>query len=339
MSVYIIAEAGVNHNGDIDLAKKLVKIAKDAGCDCIKFQTFSADRIVTKNAKKAEYQAKNTKNNDSQYEMLKKLELSYKQFKELKNYCDEIGIDFLSTPFDEEAVDLLESIGVKAYKIPSGEITNKPLLQYIGKKNKKILISTGMSTLEEVQKAISWIEETGNKDIVLFHCTSNYPAPFESVNMKAMMTLKEVFGYPIGYSDHTKGIEISLMSVAYGATIIEKHFTYDKMADGPDHKASLDSDELREMVEAIRHIEVAKGDGEKKPTETELSTREVARKSLVWSKDMKIGDIVQQEDLCCKRPGTGVQPENRELFIGKRIIKNCTEDTLVSWYDIDGEEK
>lgn len=339
MGVYIIAEAGVNHNGDINLAKKLVDIAKKAGCDCVKFQTFSADKIVTKKAKKAEYQVENTKNNDSQYEMLKKLELSYEEFKELKDYCDEINIDFLSTPFDEDAADLLEDIGVSAYKIPSGEITNKPLLQYVARKNKKMLVSTGMCTLEEVRKAIGWIEEVGNKDIVLFHCTSNYPAPFESVNMEAMLTIGAEFDYPIGYSDHTKGIEISLMSVAYGATVVEKHFTYDKNADGPDHKASLEPDELSCMVEAIRHIEVAKGNGEKKPTQSEMSTREVARKSLVWSRDMSVGDVVKREDLCCKRPGTGIQPEDLEKIVGCKIMKACNEDGLVCWSDVDGDAK
>lgn len=339
MGVYIIAEAGVNHNGDINLAKKLVDIAKKAGCDCVKFQTFSADKIVTKKAKKAEYQVENTKNNDSQYEMLKKLELSYEEFKELKDYCDEIKIDFLSTPFDEEAADLLDSIGVGAYKIPSGEITNKPLLQYVAKKNKQMLVSTGMSTLEEVKKVIDWIKETGNNDIVLFHCTSNYPAPFESVNMEAMLTLGKKFDYPIGYSDHTKGIEISLMSVAYGATVVEKHFTYDKNAEGPDHRASLEPEELCRMVEAIRHIEAAKGNGEKQPTQSEMSTREVARKSLVWSREMSVGEIVKRDDLCCKRPGTGIQPEELEKIIGCKIMKACDEDALVSWNDIDGDVK
>lgn len=337
MGVYIIAEAGVNHNGDINIAKKLVDIAKDAGCDCVKFQTFSADKIVTKQAKKAEYQIANTKNDDSQYEMLKKLELSYEEFDALKKYCDEVGIDFLSTPFDEEAADLLESIGVGAYKIPSGEITNKPLLQYVAKKNKKMLVSTGMSTLEEVEKAVRWIKETGNDDIVLFHCTSNYPAPFEAVNMEAMLTLEREFGYPIGYSDHTKGIEISLMSVAYGAAVVEKHFTYDRNADGPDHKASLEPDELALMVESIRHIEMAKGNGEKKPTETELSTRAVARKSLVWSRHMSVGEVVKKEDLRCKRPGTGIAPENLDAMVGRTVLKECNEDALVVWDDVDGD--
>lgn len=339
MAVYIIAEAGVNHNGDINLAKRLIDVAKEAGCDCVKFQTFSADKIVTKQARKAKYQVENTKNNDSQYEMLKKLELSYEDFAELKRYCDKLEIDFLSTPFDEEAVDLLEGIGVNAYKIPSGEITNKPLLQYIAQKKKRILLSTGMSTLEEVEKAIGWIEAMDNHEITLFHCTSNYPAPFDSVNMKAMLTLKQRFNYPIGYSDHTKGIEVSLMAVAYGATVIEKHFTYDRNAEGPDHKASLEPEELKCMVEAIRHIEDAVGTGEKKPTESELSTRDVARKSLVWKNKKEAGEIISKEDICCKRPGTGICPEEIDSIVGKTVARECEEDELISWEDIIGVSK
>lgn len=338
MSVYIIAEAGVNHNGDIETAKRLVDIAKKAGCDCVKFQTFSADRIVTKSAEKAEYQVENTNNDDSQYEMLKKLELSYDEFFEIKKYCDKVEIDFLSTPFDEDAVELLEKIGVDAYKIPSGEITNKPLLQYIATKNKRVLLSTGMSTLEEVAKAVQWIEEMGNDKIILFHCTSNYPAPYSSVNMKAMLTIRDEFGYPVGYSDHTNGIEISLMSVAYGATVVEKHFTYDRNAEGPDHKASLEPDELQAMVESIRNIEQAVGTGEKKPSDSELSTRNVARKSLVWKNSKEVGTVVSPEDICCKRPGTGICPEKIDVLIGRTVVKQCREDTLISWDDVCGDK-
>lgn len=335
MSVYIIAEAGVNHNGSLDRAKELVGIAKKAGCDCVKFQSFSADKIVTKKAKKAKYQIENTNNEDSQYAMLKQLELSKNDFWELKKYCDKLEIDFLSTPFDEEAVDMLEDLGVNAYKISSGDITNKPLLQYIAGKGRKILLSTGMSTLGEVRKAVEWIEEAGDSDIVLFHCTSNYPAPYDSVNMKAMLTLREELGYPIGYSDHTAGIEISLMSVVYGATIVEKHFTYDKEADGPDHKASLSPEELEDLVISIRHIEDAAGDGEKIPTETEFSTREVARKSLVWRKNKVPGEIVAREDICCKRPGNGISPEKLDAIIGLKVTRKCEEDNLVEIEDFE----
>lgn len=332
--VYIIAEAGVNHNGDVNKAKELVDIAKKAGVNCIKFQTFKAEKIVTRNAKKADYQVENTKNNDSQFEMLKKLELSDDEFRELKDYCDSVGIDFLSTPFDEEAVDLLENLGVNAYKIPSGEITNKPLIQYIASKKKRMMVSTGMCTLSEVQDAVQWIEETGNRDITLFHCTSNYPAPYDAVNMKAMWTLRDTFPYPVGYSDHTQGIEIPVMAVAMGASVIEKHFTYDVNAEGPDHKASLSPEDLQQMVREIRHVEKAFGDGEKVPTEAELSTRVAARKSLVYARDLKPGDTISREDICCKRPGNGIQPAEIESFIGKKISVSVKRDTLAKWEDI-----
>ncbi|MEF9945172.1 MAG: N-acetylneuraminate synthase [Lachnospiraceae bacterium] len=337
MSVYVIAEAGVNHNGNIKIAKQLIEKAKTAGCDCIKFQTFQADKIVTKKAKKADYQIQNMQTNESQYEMLKKLELTYEEFEELKEYSLQKQIDFLSTPFDEEAVDLLEKVGVEQYKISSGEITNKPLVQYIADCGKRILLSTGMSTLEEVAECLEWIYEKQNKNVILFHCTSNYPTPYEDVNMDSMITLKNEFGLPIGYSDHTEGIEIALMAVAMGATMIEKHFTLDKTMEGPDHKASLEPDELRKMVEGIRNIEKAFGSAEKKPTDSECKTREVARKSLVFSKDMKKGDITQRGCIICKRPGTGVPPKYAEEFLGRRIKNDCKQDTLVEYADI-GEE-
>lgn len=331
---YIIAEAGVNHNGDVNIARELIRIAKRAGCDCVKFQVFSAEKIVTHTASKARYQVENTQSDDTQFNMLKKLELGFDDFKMLKAYCDENKIDFLATPFDEDAVDLLENLGVNAYKVSSGDITNKPLLQYIACKKKKILLSTGMSTLEEVSKAVQWINETGNNDIVLFHCTSNYPAAYSSVNMEAMNTLKKEFRYPVGYSDHTPGIEIPLMAVAYGAEVIEKHFTYDKTAEGPDHKASLNPEELEEMVRTIRNVEIAVGTGEKRPTDEEMETRKAARKSLVWKKDISAGTVVQIGDLCCKRPGDGIPPENMESMIGKVAVIDCKADTLVSWMDV-----
>lgn len=334
MSVYIIAEAGVNHNGDIRLAKYLVDCAKIAGCNCVKFQTFRTEKLVTKDACKADYQIQNTNNADSQMQMLKGLELTYEEFKELKEYCTQKDIDFLSSPFDEESVDILDDLGVNAFKIPSGEITNKPLLQYIAKKNKRILMSTGMCTMEEVEQAVNWIKQEGNQNIILFHCTSNYPAAYSSVNMNALRAIKERFGYAVGYSDHTKGIEIPLMAVAYGAQYIEKHFTYDKNAMGPDHKASLEPDELGKMVRAIRNIEAAFGDGIKKPTMEEFSTREVARKSLVWSKDMKKGQVIGWKDICCKRPGTGILPEKKEEFIGKTVSRDCTADRLIIEEDV-----
>lgn len=337
MSVYIIAEAGVNHNGSLRIAKQMVDAAKQAGCDCIKFQTFNTDKIVTRQAQKAEYQIENTHDSSSQYEMLKKLELSYQDFKILKDYCEEQKIDFLSTPFDEEAVELLEQLGVSQYKISSGEITNKPLIQCIAKNNKRVLMSTGMSDLKEVSEAISWIHQMGNKDIVLFHCTSNYPAPFSEVNMNSMLTLKNEFALPVGYSDHTEGNEISYMAVALGAVMIEKHFTLDRNMDGPDHKASLEPHELKQLCEGIRNIEKAFGDGVKAPAESEIGTLKAARKSLVFADDFMAGHLINRQDIVCKRPGTGIAPKYVECFLGKRIIRDCKKDELVSYEDI-GEE-
>lgn len=323
---YIIAEAGVNHNGDINLAYKLIDAAKDCGVDCVKFQTFKTENLVTKAAKKADYQVENTKNNDSQFAMLKKLELSYDDFKSLKEYCDKIDIEFMSTPFDNDSVDLLEKLNMKTYKISSGDITNKPFLEYVASKNKPIILSTGMCTMDEVQEAVAWIEKTGNKQITLLHCTSNYPTPYSDVNMNAMITLDNAFPYPTGYSDHTKGIIIPIMAVSMGATVIEKHFTLDKNMEGPDHKASLDVNELREMVKAIRDIESAKGSWEKQPAESELSTREVARKSIVAAREIKKGHVITREDLCLKRPGDGILPKEIDKIIGKTAITNIGED-------------
>lgn len=323
---YIIAEAGVNHNGDINLAYKLIDAAKEVGVDCIKFQTFKTENLVTKTAKKAEYQVENTKNNDSQFAMLKKLELSYDDFKSLKEYCDKIDIEFMSTPFDNDSVNLLEKLNMKTYKISSGDITNKPFLEYVASKNKPIILSTGMCTMDEVQEAVSWIEKAGNKQITLLHCTSNYPTPYSDVNMNAMITLDKAFPYPTGYSDHTKGIIIPIMAVSMGATVIEKHFTLDKNMEGPDHKASLDVNELREMVKAIRDIESAKGSGEKQPAESELSTREVARKSIVAAREIKKGHVITREDICLKRPGDGILPKEIDKIIGKTAVTNISED-------------
>lgn len=332
---YIIAEAGVNHNGDINLAYKLIDAAKECGVDCVKFQTFKTENLVTKTAKKADYQVENTKNNDSQFAMLKKLELSFDEFRSLKEYCDKIGIEFLSTPFDKDSVDLLEKLGVSKYKLSSGDITNKPLLEYIAQKNKPIILSTGMCTMDEVEEAVTWIEEAGNKQITLLHCTSNYPTPYSDVNMDAMITLDKAFPYPTGYSDHTQGIIIPIMAVAMGATVIEKHFTLDKNLPGPDHKASLDVAELKEMVLAIRNIETAKGNGDKKPAESELSTRDVARKSIIVNKDLKKGDVLTEHDLDVKRPGTGIAPKNMDILIGKKLNKDLSIESVISFEDVE----
>ena len=335
MSVYVIAEAGVNHNGNVDTALKMIEMAKECGCDCIKFQTYKTENLVTKTAPKAQYQVQNTKNNDSQFSMLKELELSYSDFFALKKYCDEVGIDFMSTPFDKESVELLEKLDVKSYKISSGDVTNKPLLEYIASKNKPIIVSTGMCTLDEVEEAVDWIEQVGNKSISLLHCTSNYPTPIEEVNMKAMLTLGRKFPYAIGYSDHTKGILIPAMAVAMGAKIIEKHFTLDKNMDGPDHQASLDVTELKEMVGTIRTIELAMGNGVKVPALSELSTRNVARKSIVLKKDMKRGDVITSDDLEIKRPGNGIAPKYMEQLLGKVLKRDIQADELLRYEDME----
>lgn len=330
MSVYIIAEVGVNHNGDIKIAQKMIDEAKKAGCDCVKFQTFVADNLVTKEAPKAQYQKETTGENETQYEMLKKLELSLEDFRILKEYCDFSQIDFLSTPFDEQSVDILEDLGIDKYKIPSGEITNKPLIEYIAKTKKEILLSTGMSTIDEIQEAMDWIEFY-HTNISLFHCTSSYPTPYQDVNMNALITLKKRFDKPIGYSDHTQGIEISLMAVAMGAQLIEKHFTLDRNMEGPDHKASLEPSELKELVDKTRNIEQAFGNDIKQPTEQELQTKLVARKSLVASKTLNIGDVITKLDIVCKRPGIGIPPKFYNEVLGKEVVESITKDSLIEF--------
>lgn len=337
MQVYIIAEAGVNHNGNVETAKKMIHAAKKAGCDCIKFQTFSADKIVTKNAPKADYQIENTGAKQSQYEMLKSLELGETEFAVLKDCCRQEKIDFLSTPFDKDSAVLLRRLGVTVWKIPSGEITNKPLLEQIGTYRERVILSTGMAELEEVGQAVEWLREAGTNDIILLHCTSNYPTAPEDVNMRAMLTLKETFGLPIGYSDHTEGIEIPLMAVSMGAQIIEKHFTLDRSMPGPDHKASLEPDELRRMVGGIRKIEKAFGDGKKKPVQAEISTKKVARKSVVLSRDVPAGIPLQADDFAIKRPGTGIAPADLDQLIGRKLKVAKAEGTLLSYDDFTDE--
>ena len=336
MSVYIIAEIGVNHNGNIDIAKQLILAAQKAGCNCVKFQTYKTEELVTEYANKAKYQIENTKKaQETQFQMLKKLELKYEDFSVLKQFCQDLGIDFLSTPFDKESVDLLEKLGVTQYKVSSGDLTNKPLLQYIAAKGKKIMLSTGMATLDEIKDAIQWINEMDNEKIILFHCTSNYPAPLDSVNMNAMLTLKKEFPYPVGYSDHTEGIEISMMAAAMGAVVIEKHFTLDKKMEGPDHKASVEPNELAALVQNIRKIEKAFGTSDKMPTPAEFATRDVARKSLVFARDLKKGQYLTQQDLKCKRPGTGIPPKYYDVLIHKTLRCDCYKDELVRWEDLD----
>ncbi|WP_238883205.1 N-acetylneuraminate synthase [Clostridium sp. YIM B02551] len=328
--VFIIAEAGVNHNGDLEVAKKLVDVAAESGADAVKFQTFKADELVTKDAPKAKYQEKTT-GAGSQYEMLKKLELSYEDHIYLKNYCQERDIVFLSTPFDFQSVDLLESIDIPLYKIGSGDLTNIPLIKYIAKLNKPMIISTGMANLGEVEEPIKAIQDSGNDKITLLHCTSNYPTSYEDVNLKAMITLKNAFNLPVGYSDHTIGMEIPVAAVAMGARVIEKHFTLDKSMNGPDHKVSLEPMELEKMVKSIRNIEVAFGDGVKKCTKNEEDTRKVARKSIVAKANLKKGDILSLDNITFKRPENGISPRHFEFINNKKLVKDVNKDDLITF--------
>lgn len=327
---FIIAEAGVNHNGNINLAKKLVDKACEAGVDAIKFQTFKAENLVTKEAPKAEYQ-KNTTGNGSQFEMLKKLELSFEDHISLKNYCTEKGIIFISTPFDFESVDLLEKIDVPIYKVSSGDLTNLPLLKYIANKNKPIILSTGMANLGEVEEAVEAIYKIGNKNLILLHCTSNYPTAYEDVNLRAMVTMKEAFKLPIGYSDHTIGIEVPIAAVTLGAKVIEKHFTLDKTMDGPDHVASLEPDKLKMMVDGIRNIEKAMGDGIKRCRKNEEKSKFVSRKSIVAKLDIKKGQVITKELLDYKRPSNGLSPEFTDQILGKKAKVEIKRDCIINF--------
>jgi N,N'-diacetyllegionaminate synthase len=323
---FIIAEAGVNHNGSVELAKKLIDGAKAAGCDAVKFQTFIAEKAVSKNAEKAEYQKKLTGAEEGQLEMIKKLELSFEAFRELKKYCDLREIKFMSTPFDLESVDLLASLGVECFKVPSGEIVNLPLLRRVASCQKKVILSTGMAILEEVRAAINVLSPC---EVALLHCTTEYPCPYNEVNLRAMQTLKQEFNLEIGYSDHTEGIEVSIAAVAIGAVIIEKHFTLDKNMDGPDHKASADPQELKQMVLAIRHIGQALGNGEKKPSPSELRNMPIVRKSIFAKRSIKKGEIFSEDNLTTKRPGTGISPMRWDEVIGSIAQKDYLEDDMI----------
>ena len=329
MSSYIIAEAGVNHNGSLELAKNLVDKAKEAGADCVKFQTFIASQIVSKNAAKADYQKKQTEISESQHEMLKKLELSFDDFIELNNYCKEIGIEFLSTAFDFESIDFLNQLGMQVWKIPSGEITNLPYLIKIAKLNKKVILSTGMSTMREIEDAVNILKDHGASELIILHCTTEYPTPYEDVNLNAMLAIKERFGYEVGYSDHTMGIEVPIAAVALGAKVIEKHFTLDRTMDGPDHKASLEPSELKTMVDAIRNIELSMGTGIKEPADSEKKNIAIARKSIVANQSIKKGDILTETNLTVKRPGDGISPMKWYEIIGTKAIRDFEEDELI----------
>ncbi|OFZ16604.1 MAG: N-acetylneuraminate synthase [Bdellovibrionales bacterium GWA2_49_15] len=328
---YIIAEAGVNHNGDLKLAKKLVDVAVDAKADAVKFQTFKTEKIVTKSASKAAYQNANEKQSSTQFEMLKKLELSHPDHHELFAYCEKRQIQFLSTPFDLESADFLCKLGVPIFKIPSGEITNLPLLKKIAGFKKSVILSSGMSTLDDIQNALEVLRKYGcsKEDISVLHCCTEYPTPFNAVNLNAMQTIREKFNVKVGYSDHTRGTSIPIAAVALGAQIIEKHFTLDKNLAGPDHLASLDPAELRYMVQEIRNIELALGDGLKLPAEVELKNMQVVRKSIVAAKKIKKGEIFSEENLTVKRPGTGISPLHWDEFIGRPATKDYEEDELL----------
>lgn len=328
---FIIAEAGVNHNGNLDVAMQLVDVAAQAGADAVKFQTFSADRLALVEAPKAAYQARATDANESQHAMLKRLELSYEQHVALARRCEERGILFLSTPFDEEAADLLERLGVVAYKTPSGELTNLPFLRHIARKRRPMIVSTGMATLGEVEDALIAVEESGCSDVAVLHCVSNYPAAPETINLRAMDTLSRAFGVPAGYSDHTTGIEIALASIARGATVLEKHFTLDRSLPGPDHAASLEPDELVELVRSARAVEAALGTGRKAPGPAERSTAAVARKSLVLARDVRAGEVLDEEAVVAKRPGTGMPLKLLPLVIGKTTRQDLRAGTMLSW--------
>ena len=331
MKVYIIAEAGVNHNGNFELAIQLIDIAKNAGVDAIKFQTAVPELVMTSNAKKAQYQEKLTGKNETQLEMAKKIHLPLEDYKKLNNYCYEKKIQFLSTPFDYKSIECLENLDMPIYKIPSGEITHLPYLRQIAKKQKPIIMSTGMATIDEIKDAITILLSNGltKNQISLLHCTTEYPCPFNEVNLNAIKTIKETFNVPVGYSDHTEGISISLAAVAMGATIIEKHFTLDKTLPGPDHKASLAPNELKELVQGIRQIEKAMGNGIKKPSKAERKNINVARKSIVAKENIQKGEIFSEKNLICKRPGDGLSAIKWDSIIGLKSTRTYEKDNII----------
>lgn len=329
--VFIIAEAGVNHNGSIDIAKKMIDVAVDAGADAVKFQTFEAKRVIAKFAPKAEYQYRTTGENESQLEMVKKWELDINVHKELVAHCKKRSLLFLSSPFDLESIELLNSLGLEVFKIPSSEITNLPYLKKIGGLRKKIIMSSGMANLKEIEAALDILTKAGTykKNIIVLHCNTAYPTPFEDVNLLAMITIKDTLKVNVGYSDHTPGIEVPIAAVALGASIIEKHFTLDKSMRGPDHKASLEPDELKAMVEAVRNIERALGDGIKKVSQSESKNKPIVRKSIVASRAIEKGETFTAENITVKRPEAGISPMEWNNVIGKSAKRNFLEDEMI----------
>jgi N,N'-diacetyllegionaminate synthase len=329
--VFIIAEAGVNHNGSLDLALQLVDAAKASGANAVKFQTFRADQLATRGAHKAAYQERTTAESETQFEMLQRLELGAVAHRRIIEHCRESGIQFLSSPFDIQSVDLLDSLNVSLYKVPSGEITNLPFLRHVAEKGKPIILSTGMSTLGEVEEAIQVLRDAGAKQLTLLHCVTEYPAPYGEVNLRAMQTLKLAFGLPVGYSDHTSGIEISIAATALGAEMIEKHFTLDRSLPGPDHAASLEPEELKDMVTAIRNVEAALGSGIKEPAPCELPNISVARKSIVAAKSLPAGHRLEAEDLEIKRPGDGLPSKFLPALLGRTLRAGIDRDAVIRW--------
>ena len=325
----IIAEAGVNHNGSLEMAKQLVDAAKSSGADIVKFQTAKLDSLVSKAALMADYQKKNIGVEESQKEMLRKLLLSFDEFTELADYCKKVGIQFLSTPFDIESIHFLNDLQ-DIWKVPSGEITNYPYLVEIGKTGKKVILSTGMAEIDEIGAAIQVLEENGSRDITILHCTTEYPTPIEDVNLNGMETLRKTFGRPVGYSDHSQGIEVDLAAAALGAVVIEKHFTLDRNLPGPDHKASLEPQELKAMVDGIRKIEIALGSGEKKPSSSEMMNRIAARKSIVAAKQIRKGELFTTENITTKRPGSGINPMRWNEVLGTPAVRDFEEDELIT---------
>lgn len=328
--VFIIAEAGVNHNGKLRLAKRLVDVAKAAGADAVKFQTFSADELLIPAAPKAQYQKQNDPG-QSQYEMIKKLELSRSDFKKLYEYCKKEKILFMSTPFGPKSAEFLHGLGMSIFKISSGELNNIPLLMQIAGYRKQIILSTGMATMSEIREAVNAVRLKSNKKLTLLHCTTNYPTRYEEANLRAMETLKKAFNVPVGYSDHTEGIEVAIAAAALGASVIEKHFTLDRGLPGPDQKASLEPEELKSMIRSVRNIEKAMGDGKKIPQRSEVAVKKIARKSIVAVCDIPKGAILKPAMLALKRPGTGIEPKYLYELMNKRVRSRIKKDQIITW--------
>ena len=329
--VFIIAEAGINHNGDMEIARKLIDVAVEAGAHAVKFQTINADKLTSADAPKAAYQLENTGNQESQHDMLQRVELTWDDHKMLQSYCNERGIIFISSPFDEESIDLLDRLEVPAFKVPSGESINLPYLRRMARKNRPIILSTGMSNLAEVDEAVRTINAEGNEQVIVLHCVSNYPASPASVNLKAMATMSSALGVLTGFSDHTLGTEIPIASAALGAVVIEKHFTLDRNMEGPDHLASLEPDELAEMVRTIRNVKSALGNGIKRSVEEEEDTRLIARKSLHAGIDMEAGHTLAGEDLISLRPGTGILPNMLDVVLGRHLNNPVKKGQMLTW--------